>query len=884
MVFERNKLDGRPACAPSHWNENFRIYYLNEKMRCQNDSRFSSLCDRVARGHHTEDDETFLKSRIQSTESEDHNDSFKFGKLSIIVTTNPKRDVINSEKLTKLLPYEQEYSCDSTDRVTNLPGGHKVPERLKTNPGRTGNLETELRIKVGAPVVITTNHSKQIYKDDGIMNGARGFVQAITVSKDNPDVVDIIWVVFNIDTIGKRYRFDHRHLLKDHRPGHDLATPIFPTRQTFTEKFGSVEYQRTNFPLSLAYALTAHKCQGNTLEEVIIDFGVDVERKIKNHICPGSFYVALTRVREGCKVFLKSFDSSYIKVKSSIEEKVNAMRKFKPYLLKKVYLDEQVFESGDAEMKVGYLNINGVSDGNHANYLNSDHNLRNLDILVLAETKLNQSDMSSKALKDLTNWIIFGRYDSKDGKKHMGLILLLNRKSSFSDEIKSVNHQVVKRHGNLQIQGLIVSMKNTFDLGFVYCRSSPNNEEIKAMNKYFKKSSVLMGDFNLSHRNEQDKKKIKSLCCDERVSSLTEITRSASNNQLDYILITESLIQSCFVSSYHNFISDHKAITLRINLNGNPIIDKIKERITFDQESHLKPNKSKSEESSSEDEDSQESAADSQSSEEIEIIQEKISSTGRKMCPEEKNVGQLFTRRFLNPDMATCWLNSCLQLILSAIDQCSASIHLHSELGTELRRLHESQDSLDPTGTKNIIVTCEDTRISMRLSELETEIFDPEELENRSEIIRSFRLDLRLGQQCVRDFFVALNENFVNWLDVYSLFAFEVVNSTTCSRCKMRSQTEFPQMYQEMEVPPDQSNARIHLEEFFNSYSMVETLCEDGCKVRGQGEKRTTLKSCRDTKFIIIIFSRHIVSQHGYQLVKNNVSSTDPIVIRYDLF
>ena len=466
----------------------------------------------------------------------------------------------------------------------------------------------------------------------------------------------------------------------------------------------------------------------------------------------------------------------------------------------------------------------------------------------------------------------------------MGLILLLNRKSSFSDEIKSVNHQVVKRHGNLQIQGLIVSMKNSFDLGFVYCRSSPNNEEIKAMNKYFKKSSVLMGDFNLSHRNEQDKKKIKSLCCDERVSSLTEITRSASNNQLDYILITESLIQSCFVSSYHNFISDHKAITLRINLNGNPIIDKIKERITFDQESHLKPNKSKSEESSSEDEDSQESAADSQSSEEIEIIQEKISSTGRKMCPEEKNVGQLFTRRFLNPDMATCWLNSCLQLILSAIDQCSASIHLHSELGTELRRLHESQDSLDPTGTKNIIVTCEDTRISMRLSELETEIFDPEELENRSEIIRSFRLDLRLGQQCVRDFFVALNENFVNWLDVYSLFAFEVVNSTTCSRCKMRSQTEFPQMYQEMEVPPDQSNARIHLEEFFNSYSMVETLCEDGCKVRGQGEKRTTLKSCRDTKFIIIIFSRHIVSQHGYQLVKNNVSSTDPIVIRYDSF
>ena len=192
MVFERNQLDGRPKCAPSHWNENFRIYYLTEKMRCQNDSNFSSLCDRVARGHHTERDETFLKSRILATESENHNDNFKFGKLSIIVTTNLKRNIINSEKFTQLLPDEREYSCNSIDRVTNLPGGHKVPERLKTNPGRTGNLETELRLKVGAPVVITTNNSKQIYKDDGIMNGARGYVQAITVSKYNPEIVDII--------------------------------------------------------------------------------------------------------------------------------------------------------------------------------------------------------------------------------------------------------------------------------------------------------------------------------------------------------------------------------------------------------------------------------------------------------------------------------------------------------------------------------------------------------------------------------------------------------------------------------------------------------------------------------------------------------------------
>ena len=424
MVFDRNYLDGRPACAPSHWNENFRIYYLTEKMRCQNDPFFSSLCDRVTRGNLTEEDETYLRSRVQSTESENMNEAFKCGKLSIIVTTNLKRNFVNKLKLNQLLPNEKEYSCNSIDRVTNLPTGHKVPERLRNNLGKTGNLETELVLKIGAPVVITSNHSKQKYREDGIVNGARGYVKSITLSKDNSEKVDIIWVVFNRESIGRLYRFEHSYLLKDFNPGHRQATPIFPARKNFKEKFGGVEYQRTNFPLSLAYALTAHKCQGETLDEVIIDFGADVERKIKNYICAGSFYVALTRVREGSKLFLKSFDRSYIQVNKAIEEKVNAMRKFQPYLFKKVYLDEKVFNSNDSEVKVGYLNINGLSDGNHAKYINADHNLMNLDILVLSETKLDKDEVSKKAIKDLDNWTVLGRYDAEDGKKHMGLLVL----------------------------------------------------------------------------------------------------------------------------------------------------------------------------------------------------------------------------------------------------------------------------------------------------------------------------------------------------------------------------------------------------------------------------------------------------------------------------
>ena len=45
LVTDKNNLDGRPTCAPSHWNDNFKIFYLTEKMRSAQDPEFSDLCD-----------------------------------------------------------------------------------------------------------------------------------------------------------------------------------------------------------------------------------------------------------------------------------------------------------------------------------------------------------------------------------------------------------------------------------------------------------------------------------------------------------------------------------------------------------------------------------------------------------------------------------------------------------------------------------------------------------------------------------------------------------------------------------------------------------------------------------------------------------------------
>ena len=76
-------------------------------MRSQKDPNFSDICDRVGRGEIIEEDERFLQSRVKSTTSEDDNENFKNGSLSIIVTTNKKKDFINRKKCL-----EENYQID----------------------------------------------------------------------------------------------------------------------------------------------------------------------------------------------------------------------------------------------------------------------------------------------------------------------------------------------------------------------------------------------------------------------------------------------------------------------------------------------------------------------------------------------------------------------------------------------------------------------------------------------------------------------------------------------------------------------------------------------------------------------------------------------------
>ena len=75
----------------------------------------------------------------------------------------------------------------AVDRCTNLEKPPEVPSKLSLT--QTGGLESTLSLKNDAPVVITSNHPQSKFKEDGIVNGARGFVDSIQVSKTDPKLM-----------------------------------------------------------------------------------------------------------------------------------------------------------------------------------------------------------------------------------------------------------------------------------------------------------------------------------------------------------------------------------------------------------------------------------------------------------------------------------------------------------------------------------------------------------------------------------------------------------------------------------------------------------------------------------------------------------------------
>ncbi len=218
-------------------------------------------------------------------------------------------------------------------------------------------------------------------------------------------------------------------------------------------------------------------------------------------------------------------------------------------------------------------------------------------------------------------------------------------------------------------------------------------------------------------------------------------------------------------------------------------------------------------------------------------------------------------RRIENSDAETCWLNSCLQLVLTALDfkemLCSTGSNLWQNL--LLLQGKDSSTVLDPTDVKQIIIQTERTRILTQNVAPNNMLF---ELGNLPVKISNESRRERIGQQDCKDFFFCIDENRDTWPDVFNLFKIKTLSETECISCGHTSRQEISAnegTFINLTCPSDNFVMKDYIEEQMNGYQTVKNWRdEDGCGIQVEGRLRTRIFDVENTEYLLFVLERLI--------------------------
>jgi len=246
-----------PYFFSAHVLENLDIQVIElEKVYRQQDQEFIQLLNRIRNNSVIDQDIQQLNTRylpdFKTTEQ-------KF--YISLTTTNKRADEINEQHLHELA--EKTHIRDAT--ILGDFGREYYPTAVK------------LHFKVGSQIMLLNNDPKKRW-----VNGSIGVIQAIKKDQTGKEYIQILlqnqekpiavtpfaWEIYSFSLEGKSI----------------VSKPI----GTFTQ-----------YPFRLAWAVTIHKSQGKTFDNVIIDIG-------RGTFVPGQMYVGLSRCTSFEGIVLKT--------------------------------------------------------------------------------------------------------------------------------------------------------------------------------------------------------------------------------------------------------------------------------------------------------------------------------------------------------------------------------------------------------------------------------------------------------------------------------------------------------------------------------------------------------------------------------------------------
>jgi len=235
-------------------------YELIEIFR-QKDGRFKDILNSIRDGSCTQ--EMLDELNAVAVRGVPHNDILR------LATVNAAVDSVNRTRLAQITEKARVFTAQASGDLKSFEN---------TKPA-----EEKLELKVGAQVMFIKNDDASPFKDsDGsaIRRWVNGTIGRIVEFKSDSHII--------IEADGARHDVG-RSTWEQVR--YEIEEYFDEDTNKVKEKLVAVpiaEYKQ--FPLRLAWAVTIHKSQGQTYDEVTIDLG-------SGAFAPGQTYVALSRVR-----------------------------------------------------------------------------------------------------------------------------------------------------------------------------------------------------------------------------------------------------------------------------------------------------------------------------------------------------------------------------------------------------------------------------------------------------------------------------------------------------------------------------------------------------------------------------------------------------------
>ena len=186
-----------------------------------------------------------------------------------LVATNAMANTINQRELEKL----KGDAHKSQAHITGALSKSEYPAEL------------EINFKVGSQIMMLNNDAENRW-----VNGTLATIEAINLDDPRKDP----YIIIKVASSEERYNVN-KHMWDIKRPRSEGKVLVYDTIGTFSQ-----------FPFMLAWAITIHKSQGKTFENVIINLAAKA-------FAAGQLYVALSRCTTlGGLVLRQPIDSSQV--------------------------------------------------------------------------------------------------------------------------------------------------------------------------------------------------------------------------------------------------------------------------------------------------------------------------------------------------------------------------------------------------------------------------------------------------------------------------------------------------------------------------------------------------------------------------------------------